>query len=228
MPTSATDVRASTRLWDGAIADTYAAIVAHPFLTELTAGTLDPAAFRHYVVQDALYLADYARALALTAAKAPHEPDVATFARHAIGAIEVERELHGALLAELDIDPAALEDARPSPTTLGYTSYLLRVAHQGSFADALGVVLPCYWVYAEVGARLLEAGSPDPRYRRWIDTYGGDEFQAVVAEVLAVVDRLGAGWSDAEHARVAHHVDVSTRYEWLFWDAAHRQETWPV
>ena len=77
------------------------------------------------------------------------------------------------------------------PTTLAYTSYLLRSCHQGSFAEGLAAVLPCYWIYAEVGTALLARGSPDPLYARWIATYGGEEFGRIVADVLAVVDRVG-------------------------------------
>ena len=51
-------------LWNS-IEDIYDRILKHPFIQELIDGSLDEEAFRFYVIQDALYLRDYARGLAL-------------------------------------------------------------------------------------------------------------------------------------------------------------------
>jgi thiaminase/transcriptional activator TenA len=215
------------RLWS-AMEPAYDAVLNHPFLTELAAGTLDPAAFAFYLTQDSHYLRDYARALSIVGAKAPTDGGVAMFARHAAGAVAVEQALHATLLAELGLDPATLEEIPVAPTNRAYTSYLLSTAYGGSFADGLGAVLPCYWIYWEVGQRLVGRGSPDPRYQRWIDAYAGEEFAAIVAEVLAVVDRLEPTLSPAAEARMRGHVVTTSRYEWMFWDMGYRQERWPV
>ena len=103
------------------------------------------------------------------------------FAGHAAEAIAAELELHGALLDELGIPGEMLRRAEPAPTNLAYTSYLLATVRGGSYAEGVGAVLPCYWIYAAVGKELIRRGSPDPRYQRWIATYGGDEYGEVVA-----------------------------------------------
>ena len=208
--------------------EVYARILAHPFVAGLTDGTLRRDAFAYYVIQDAHYLRDYARALAIVGAKAPDEPTIAMFAGHARGAIEVERALHGGLFRDMEIAEAQVRSTPVMPTTLAYTSYLLRACHQGSFAEALAAVLPCYWIYAQVGAALLARSSPDPLYARWIGTYGGEEFGTIVADVLAVVDRVGAMASEEERAAMRAHALTTARYEWMFWDAAWRREPWPV
>ncbi len=206
----------------------FARILEHPFVVGLTDGSLPRDSFRHYVVQDALYLVDYARALALVGAKAPDEQTIAMFASHAKGAVEVERSLHTWLLGELGVDLGAARMTGVTPTTLAYTSYLLRCCHQGSFAEGLAAVLPCYWIYAQVGARLLARSSPDPLYARWIGMYGGEEFGGIVADVLDLVDRTGSGASAPEQASMREHVVTTARYEWMFWDASWRREEWPV
>ena len=89
-------------------------------------------------------------------------------------------------------------------------------------------MLPGYWIYREVGRELQRRGSPDPRYQRWIDTYGGDEFDAEVREALAVTDQLGPGLRTAERARAHQHFRATSRYEWMFWDMGYHQETWPL
>lgn len=217
----------STRLWNE-IEPTFAAIIAHPFLTGLTDGTLDEKVFAQYVAQDVHYLRDYARALAIVAAKAPTPSDTAMFARHAAEVFDVELELHTELLPQLGLDPVTLNAAPVAPTTRAYTSYLLATAYSGSFADGLAAVLPCYWIYARVGTELLGRGSADPRYQRWIDSYGGEAFAATVAEVLALTDRLGPTLGASEEAVARAHFALTTRYEWMFFDAAYRLEQWPL
>jgi thiaminase/transcriptional activator TenA len=217
----------SDELWDAG-AGIYERIRALPFLTGLTDGTLPPAAFRHFVVQDAHYLRGYARALAVLAARAPEAADTVMFAEHAAGAIAAEQDMHAALAGALGLTAAQAAATPVAPTTTAYTSYLLATCHGGSFAEGLGAVLPCYWIYARVGESLLSASSPDPLYARWIAMYGGDEFQAVVDAVLAVTDRIGPELGDVERVRVREHFVTTCRYEWMFWDAAWRQETWPV
>ena len=214
-------------LWSG-IEGTYAAILDHPFVTGLTDGSLPREAFLFYVVQDAHYLRDYARALSVAAARAPGEDDIRMFAEHAAGAIVVERSLHEGFFAELGLTEDDVARTPLAPTTLAYTSYLLATAYGGSFSELLGAVLPCYWIYQEVGTALLAEGSPDPLYQRWIDTYGGEEFAEVVRAVLALADRLGPELSAAERARMGGHFRTTARYEWMFWEMGLRREAWPV
>jgi thiaminase/transcriptional activator TenA len=217
----------SAQLWQQ-IAPTYDAILAHPFLTELADGTLNPDAFAHYVVQDLHYLRDYARALAVLAARADSRADLTMLARHAVNAAADELALHTTLLPALGLESETVATVPAAPTTLAYTSYLLATVYGGSFAEGLAAVLPCYWIYAQVGTELLQAGSPDPRYQRWIDAYGGAEFAAVVEEVLDVVDRTGLALGPQERAAAARQMATTARYEWMFWDAAYRLERWPV
>ncbi|MDN5750303.1 MAG: thiaminase II [Pseudonocardia sp.] len=214
-------------LWSD-ITGVYEAVLAHPFIAGLTDGTLPRESFLHYVVQDAHYLRGYARALAVCAAKAPDVDTTVLFAEHAAGAIAAERDLHAALMGELGSTPEAAAAEPVAPATRAYVSYLLATAHGGSFAEALGAVLPCYWIYARVGDELLAAGSPDPLYARWIAMYGGVEYQGVVDAVLDVTDRVGAGLSTGELTRMREHFVTTSRYEWMFWDAGYRREQWPI
>lgn len=217
----------TSELWQG-ITGVYDAILAHPFLTGLTDGTLPPAAFAFYVQQDALYLRSYAQALGAVGRRAPDTAGAEMFARHAAGAVAVEQELHTSLLSALGIDPAEAAGAEPAPTTVAYTSYLLATTASRTYAEGVGAVLPCYWIYWEVGRELVRRGSPDPRYQRWIDTYGGEEFGGIVREVLEVADALAPGLAADERARVHRHFLTASRYEWMFWDMGYRQERWPV
>lgn len=213
-------------LWEGSRA-IYEAILAHPFLRGLTDGSLAEAAFSFYVIQDAHYLRGYARALSLVSAHAVRAAEIALFATHAAQAIEVERSLHEQLLAALGIDPVRTKQGDSAPMTAAYVDHLIAACATGSYAEGIAAVLPCYWIYAEVGQRLAELGSPDPRYARWIATYGGEDFAAVVRSVIEVAESVGSRLSPIDRVRAAALYAQSARYEWLFWDAAHRQLDWP-
>ena len=217
----------TSELWDS-ITDIYGAILAHPFITGLTDGTLPADVFAFYVLQDGLYLKRYASALAAVASRAPEPAATRMFARHAADAVTVERELHAELLPALGISASQAAAAEQAPTNLAYTSYLLATIVGGTYAEGIGAVLPCYWIYREVGKELIQRGSPDRSYQRWIDTYGGDEFGAVVQDVIAEADRVGASLSDAERALVGRHFRTTSRYEWMFWDMGYRKESWPI
>ncbi len=216
----------SGELWHG-ITGIYDAILQHPFVTGLADGSLPRESFEFYVIQDALYLRKYAQSLAAVASRAADPAETEMFARHAAGIVAVEMGLHESLLADLGINPAAAAAAEEAPTTLAYTSYLL-TACGGSYAEGVGAVLPCYWIYWEVGKHLLERGSPEPRFQRWIDTYGAEEFGDEAREVIAVTDRLGHEVGAAERERIHRHFRATSRYEWMFWDMGYRREAWPV
>jgi thiaminase/transcriptional activator TenA len=215
------------QLWTS-IEPIYAAILRHPFLTGLTDGSLPAESFRFYAVQDALYLRDFARSLALTAARAPRDEWIIMFNEHAAGALKVERELHEGFFKDWGLTMDAVAATPLAPTNLAYTSYLLAVAHAGPFHEAVAAVLPCYWIYWEVGKELERRGSRDALYARWIGTYASAEFGGVVEAVLECADTLAADLGPAERATMSRHFTTTSRYEWMFWDMGHRREAWPL
>jgi thiaminase/transcriptional activator TenA len=200
----------SAELWDRGAAKVYEEILRHPFITGLTDGTLDHSAFRYFILQDSHYLRAYSRALTLVAARA------------------TEQGLHSELLVSLGLESADVDAAGSRPTTTAYMSYLTAVCATGTYAEAVAAVLPCYWIYRDVGRELLKRSSPDLVYRQWIETYGSEEFDAVVESVLAVTDRLGSEVGPGERERCHRHFSTTTRYEWMFWDAAYHELDWPV
>jgi thiaminase/transcriptional activator TenA len=214
-------------LWKS-IESIYTAILRHPFLRGLTDGSLARASFRFYVVQDALYLRDFARALSIAAARAPQEDWIIMFNEHAAGALKVERALHESFFREFGLTPADIAATPRAPTNLAYTSYLLSVAYGAPFHEALATLLPCYWIYWEVGKELERAGSPDPLYARWIGTYASDEFGGLVRSVLDVTDRTAERLQPAELDAMRRHFLATSRYEWMFWEMGYRRESWPV
>ncbi|MGH7341799.1 MAG: thiaminase II [Candidatus Rokuibacteriota bacterium] len=206
----------------------YAAILRHPFLTGLTDGSLSRESFRFYAVQDALYLREFARGLSIAAARAPRDEWIIMFNEHAAEALRVERALHESFFQEFGLSADAVAATPLAPTNLAYTSYLLAVAYGRPFHESVAALLPCYWIYWEVGKALERAGSKDALYARWIGTYAADAFGNVVRAVLNTTNEMAEPLTSAERDAMRRHFLTTSRYEWMFWDMGHRQERWPV
>jgi thiaminase/transcriptional activator TenA len=220
-------MRFTADLWRS-IEPIYAAILRHPFVKGLTDGSLPRPSFQFYAVQDALYLREFARALSIAAARAPRDEWITMFNEHAAGALKVERALHEGFFKEFGLATGDVASTSLAPTNLAYTSYLLAVAHAAPFHEAVAALLPCYWIYWEVGKALERSGSPDPLYARWIGTYASTEFGEVVQGVLDCADRLAGEVRPAELEAMKRHFITTSRYEWMFWDMGLRREAWPV
>ena len=217
----------TAELWQS-IDPIYRAILDHPFLKGLTDGSLPEASFRYYIVQDALYLRDFARCLAVAAAKSPEDAWCEMFSEHAKMALVVERALHESFFAGWGLTEDAVYQTPVAPTNLAYTSYLIRVAYSSPFEELLAALLACYWIYWEVGKNLEAKGSRNPLYQRWIDTYASEEYATVVQQVLGVMNQSVADLPESRLAPLRRHFTTTSRYEWMCWDAAYRLEAWPV
>ena len=81
-----------------------------------------------------------------------------------------------------------------------------------------GVVLPV--IMKEWGLTPLEAGA--------LGSYAlfGMMFGALAFGTLA--DRIGPELAAADESAARAHFVTTSRYEWMFFDAAYRQESWPV
>lgn len=219
----ANGVRFTDGLWRD-VAPVYAAILEHPFLRELGDGSLSRERFVFYMKQDALYLQDFSRALAIAGARQPVIANMQAFLDFAAGVAVIERALHETYLVEFD----AKLDVEKAPGCFGYTSFLLSTSALGGTAEAIAALLPCFWVYREVGLHVFErADLKTNPYARWIETYSGEHFGAAVAKAIEVCEDVASAASEGERGRMRMAFDRSTRLEWQFWDSAYRLEQWP-
>ncbi|PKB71582.1 MAG: thiaminase II [SAR202 cluster bacterium Io17-Chloro-G6] len=206
------------------------AILAHAFVRGVGNGTLPVEKFKYYVVQDYAYLIDYSRALALASARAPRLDDMSWFAGLLDETLNVEMALHRSYCAEFGISAQELEAAEASPTTVAYTSFLLKTAHQGSFGELVASLLPCQWGYWEIGDHLLQQGLPEnaPLYAQWIEMYTSEEFSALAYHIREMADRIGGEAGPTELAAMGQAYITSVRLERQFWDMAYNLEAWQV
>ena len=206
-----------------AAADVWEAQHAHPFVRGIGDGSLDEARFRLYVRQDYVFLIAYGRVLSLGAARAPRLADMRRLAGLAHAVLETEMTLHTGFAQRWGIALAELEAERPAPVTAGYCDFLLRTAALGDFAELAAALLPCMWAYAEIGARLAAAGTPEhPGYAAWIATYADPEFQALAGWARELCDRAGAEAGEGGRARMHAAFRASSEHELAFWESAWR------
>ena len=205
------------------------AIDGHPFLRELHDGSLPMNRFSYFILQDYVYLLDFAQVLCQGGAKAPNLEILELFCRHALGAVEVERSFHASFGKTLGLSRKQLDAVPKGPRTQSYIDHLQSVARGGTLGELVAAVLPCYWIYGETGKRLYKDRPAKPKiYREWIETYASDAFWQPVREQISLMDRLGAAAGGAEKKRMVDLFMLSSRYEYLFWDQAYRLESWPV
>jgi len=202
----------------------YESILELPFNVELCNGELSKDRFAFYVKQDSMYLADFSRALAVTGTRAPDSDALSSFLEFAGEAVAVEQALHNSFLQRFD----TFVDVPKSPACFAYTHFLLSTAAGESYPVACAALLPCFWIYREVGLHIhARAAAPNP-YQDWIDTYAGADFSATVDRAIDLTEQAAAATGPAERDRMAQAFFESTRLEWMFWDSAYRLEQWPV
>jgi thiaminase/transcriptional activator TenA len=203
---------------------------AHPFLTELRDGSLDPKRFMYYLKQDYVYLIDYAKMFAIGSMKARDLDTMVKFAELLHSTLNVEMELHRQYAERFGLTREELAKTLPSPTTVAYTKYLLDTASQGPLSEVVAALLPCMWSYREIGVAYSKVpGALDhPLYREWILMYSSEEFGALTDWCIDLMDRLAEGLPEQELATLEERFVVASKLEYMFWDMAYRQEEWPV
>ncbi|GAA4188756.1 hypothetical protein GCM10022219_03400 [Microbacterium oryzae] len=197
--------------WWEDIAPLRAAIDDVWFVRALGDGSLDRADFAHYLAQDSRYLRTYARVLSRAAELAPSLEEQTFWAASAHRCLETELALHRSRLGDDEVDPAPA-----SPETVAYLDHLRAIAAAGDLGVLAAAVLPCYWLYQDVGARLAAANRPGHPYADWLATYASDGFDLATREAIRWTQGHARAADDARLARMRAAFDASSRHELAF------------
>ena len=194
----------------------------HPFVTGIGDGTLDVEKFRHFMLQDYLYLSDYARVFALGVVKARDPELMRTFSQNVDAILNGEMNIHRAYMQRLGITEEQVFAVKPALDNLSYTNYMLSVAHTGGPMEIVASILACSWSYAEIGQALAQipGAAAHPFYGEWIQGYASEDYTATNQALIELMDELAAG---ATEDQIAHLTDIfvnCSRYELGFWDMA--------
>jgi len=209
------------KLWQE-IEPIYGAILNLPFIEELISGKLSLEIFQFYLQQDALYLQDFSKALAITGARARRPDSQLQFFEFATGAIVTERALHESYFEEYEI----AESTRHSPSCFSYANFLIATAYQQPYEVSVAALLPCFWIYRDVGHYIFQRAEKENPYERWIATYSGDEFGEAVERAIEMTDHAAAEVNEKTREAMTGHFVKSSRLEWMFWHSAYQKEQW--
>jgi len=215
----------SKQAWKSINNTLYKDILNLEFIKDLMHGSLDKTTFEFYIKQDKLYLEEFGRILSMISAKLPKAEHRAKFLMYSKDIMDVERELHEEFLSLFSAD----EHLEASPSCLLYTGYLHSIFNTSSLPCILASVLPCFWIYQEVGKYILKNQNKDENiYQSWINTYGCEEYEKVVQEVIEICDEYSLSVSKEENEKMLIIFKKASQMEWLFWHSAYKQEKWPI
>ena len=207
----------------------------HPFVQGIADGSLDHDKFCFYMLQDYVYLFDYARVFAIGVAKAKDPEVMRIFANYVQQIMSGEMDIHRGYMKRLGISPEDAERTVPSLDNLSYTSYMIRIAYDDGAAEAAAAILSCALSYEAIAERMVaeHPGTParpgidarpgaadHPFYGEWVQGYASPGYHAANLELIDLTERLAEG---LDEARLQHLIDVfvnCSRYELLFWDMA--------
>ena len=204
--------------------------------------------FKHYVVQDAMYLTEFARCLRILSTKAPSEELKKRFEEFAVGAEEAEMSLHKSYFESWGVKPIigvqdnSAEDGAEkvdfAPCTLMYTSWMLGICSAEDFEYGVASLLACFWVYQYMGDVMLKERAAKRRgeeayienevYSKWIDMYGGEEFEAEVKEYCGIAEQCANNVGDKGRERMKEIFVRGCVLEYLFWDSSLKLSSFPT
>ncbi|ELY40335.1 thiaminase II [Natronorubrum tibetense] len=199
----------------------------HPFVRELAAGTVDEAAFRHWVKQDYRYLLDYARLFSIAGSKARDEETMTHLLGVAHEVLDHEMDLHREFARDFGICREELESVEKAPTCVAYTNFLVRTAYEGSIAEIAAALFPCMQGYLDVGEHMAELAVEEHQYTPFIEMYTGEEFREATAWCREFVDHCGEAYP-GEHDAMREAFLTSAKLEYRFWEMAYTLEGWEL
>ena len=143
------------------------------------------------------------------------------FRAYAKGGMEAEAAMHNLLIERFGIDTAV----EPSEVTAGYMAHTRKYINSGNPALALAAMLPCMWIYNEVGLYIYDHRNPNPNpYAEWVATYASEDFTEGTRAVLEMCDRYAAEASPALLEEMTQAYLIAAEYEWAFWNWGYHGE----
>ena len=201
-------------------AEVWTAYNEHPFVLGIQNGTLEKEKFRFYIIQDYLYLGDYAKIFALGVAKATSLSNAMLFSKY-ISVMNGELNVHSDYMARLGITQEDIDSAKRSLDSLSYTSYMLRVAYEETEAEIVAAILACAYSYEVIAKKMVEnnpAAVDDEFYGSWISGYVSEEYSEENRVLIELLDDMTKAYTPAQIEHLKEVFLVCSRYEMAFWD----------
>lgn len=202
------------------IHDVYQAIIYHPFNQEMILGTLDQRKFNYYIEQDYLFLQSFAKCLALIASRFSKDKDSMIFMRLAESTMVARQKI---ILPFLN---SGENYKSLSISCLAYTNYLLQISAIQPIELAVSAVLPCYWIYHEVGKYIVQHTNLSNPFTKWISTYSREKFNQNLLEITKIFNELALNSTKETQQKMCNEFYKSSVLEWHFWNDAYNMKNY--
>ncbi|MGL4308109.1 thiaminase II [Cetobacterium sp. SF1] len=198
----------------------------HPFIAEIGKGTLPKEKFRFYIVQDYIYLLDYAKVFALGVVKAREEDTMQEFSKLLDGILNSEMGTHRHYVKELGITSEEVAKTKASLANTSYTKYMLAEAFTGGMAEITVALLACSWSYYLIGLHLasIPGAKDDPFYGNWIQTYSGEAYNQMNDWLLDLTNKYCENLDSFQKEKLLEIFINTSKYEYMFWDMSYKME----
>jgi len=197
----------------------------HLFLKEIESGDLPIENFKFYMKQDYLYLLEYCKAIALLIAKSGSEDKIRDYTEVLYKTVNLEIDHHRKYCEKVGIED--LLETEMAPTTAAYTQYLVKTAYSESVPEIISVILPCFWVYLDMGKE-LDPSDTREEYREWILMYRSEEFEELIKKLKNDLDSYLEKMGEDEIGKIDNIFERSLRYEYKFWEMCYEMEEWEI
>ena len=205
------------KIWDG--------YLEHPFVKGIGEGTLDKEKFKNYLIQDYLYLKDYAKVFAMGLVKAETMKEMKFYHESIKGVLDDETAVHDNYLKDFGLSTEEVEAYKSELTTESYTNYMLGIALKGDSKDIAMTIMPCTWSYYYIGKHLYETykeNLKDNFYAPWIEGYASNEFRECAQEWIDYIDDICKDISEVKKEKLKDIFIKSSLYEMEFWNMANK------
>lgn len=215
----------SQKLYES-VEDIWKSYYEHPFVNGIGQGTLEVDKFKFYMIQDYIYLLDYAKIYALGIVKADTEEIMQGFSSMVNGILNGEMSIHRSYMRRLGITQEEINNTKASLVNISYTNYMLSVSQKGTLAELTVALLSCMWSYLEIGTHLSKvAGAVDHEfYGEWIRGYISEEYIKLTKWVIDLVDDLAKDLPKRDLEKLEEIFINTSKYEYMFWDMSYNKE----
>ncbi|MTV81816.1 thiaminase II [Secundilactobacillus folii] len=200
----------------------------HPFIHEIQSGQLPTDIFRYYLIQDRYYLSEFGKLHELIAEQVDDAHGKQFLLAGAQGLKDGEIAVRKGFFEQLKITPEEVKQTPIAPTAYNYVNHMYAELYRGNPQQAIAGLLPCYWLYNQIGQHLIAKGSPDELYQRWIETYDSDDYTDSVDQMIVLTNQAADQADDDVRTKMKTAFLRSSAYELAFWQMAMDKQNWRV
>ena len=194
-------------------------------MQEVQTGKLPLEKFKRYMIQDSIYLKNYARIYGKAIFHADTLREIQLYYSMLNFVNDTESEVRLDYLKQFCMTDNDIELIAPLPENQNYIDFMFEIASHGKNEEILMAVLPCMLSYSYIFRKLAAVPtSRESRYWDFIKDYADEQYAESCKEWSAFAEYKCAGLSEANKKYLADIFEKASLLELAFWKMAYRNE----